>query len=199
MAAGTAAAQSLGARGRPRACFAVNGIVLLEWLALCDGDEILSMDDTITGVQWVAFALLVAFAVFGTSNDGDAMDEQIATTECFPSDRDAALADHAWKTLQALIDPLCVEHSPAGQAAHSARWRTATAWRDALHAEDDAAGRRAVAGLADASVKRIACRKVGAHRRVRAEDVLAYRRETESRRRDALDELTARDQELGLQ
>ena len=46
---------------------------------------------------------------------------------------------------------------------------------------------------------RIPCRKVGAHRRVRAEDVLTYRHETESRRRRALDELTARDQELGLQ
>ena len=46
---------------------------------------------------------------------------------------------------------------------------------------------------------RIPCRKVGAHRRVRAADVVAYRRETESRRRLALDDLTARDQELGLQ
>ena len=46
---------------------------------------------------------------------------------------------------------------------------------------------------------RIPCRKVGAHRRVRAEDILTYRHETESRRRKALDELTARDQELGLQ
>ena len=46
---------------------------------------------------------------------------------------------------------------------------------------------------------RIPCRKVGAHRRVRAVDVVDYRRETESRRRAALDELTARDQELGLQ
>ena len=46
---------------------------------------------------------------------------------------------------------------------------------------------------------RIPCRKVGAHRRVRAEDIVAYRSETESRRRSALDELTARDQELGLQ
>ena len=45
----------------------------------------------------------------------------------------------------------------------------------------------------------IPCRKVGSHRRVRVEDVLAYRRETESRRRDALNELTARDKELGLQ
>ncbi len=46
---------------------------------------------------------------------------------------------------------------------------------------------------------KIACRKVGAHRRVRAEDVLAYRRETACRRREALDDLTARDQELALQ
>jgi excisionase family DNA binding protein len=42
-------------------------------------------------------------------------------------------------------------------------------------------------------------RKVGAHRRVRARDILDYRRETESRRRKALDELTAADQNLGLQ
>ena len=46
---------------------------------------------------------------------------------------------------------------------------------------------------------RIPCRKVGAHRRVRSEDILAYRHETEARRRKALDELTARDQELGVQ
>ena len=46
---------------------------------------------------------------------------------------------------------------------------------------------------------RIPCRKVGAHRRVRARDVLEYRRETESRRRKALDDLTAADQSLGLQ
>ena len=46
---------------------------------------------------------------------------------------------------------------------------------------------------------RIPCRKVGAHRRVRVRDVLDYRRETESRRRKALDALTAADQDLGLQ
>ena len=46
---------------------------------------------------------------------------------------------------------------------------------------------------------RIPHRKVGAHRRVRARDLLDYRRETESRRREALDELTAIDQKLGLQ
>ena len=46
---------------------------------------------------------------------------------------------------------------------------------------------------------RIHCRKVGAHRRVRVRDILDYRRETESHRRKALDELTAADQNLGLQ
>ena len=46
---------------------------------------------------------------------------------------------------------------------------------------------------------RIPSRRVGSHCRVRVEDVLAYRRETETHRRKALDELTARDQELGLQ
>ena len=46
---------------------------------------------------------------------------------------------------------------------------------------------------------RIPCRKVGAHRRVRARDILDYRGQTESGRREALDELTATDQELGLQ
>lgn len=46
---------------------------------------------------------------------------------------------------------------------------------------------------------RIPCRNVGAHRRIRARDVLDYRHETESRRRKALDELTAIDQDLGLQ
>lgn len=47
--------------------------------------------------------------------------------------------------------------------------------------------------------QKIAHRKVGTHRRVRAEDVLAYRRETEHARRKALDELTELDQTLGLQ
>ena len=46
---------------------------------------------------------------------------------------------------------------------------------------------------------RIPCRKVGSHRRVRTEDILAWRRETELRRREALDGLTARDQKLALQ
>ena len=45
----------------------------------------------------------------------------------------------------------------------------------------------------------IPCRKVGSHRRARTRDLLDYRRETESRRRKALDKLTSVDQELGLQ
>ena len=47
--------------------------------------------------------------------------------------------------------------------------------------------------------ERIPHRKVGTHRRVRAEDVLTYRRETERARRKALDELTDLDEELGFQ
>ncbi len=47
--------------------------------------------------------------------------------------------------------------------------------------------------------EKIPHRKVGTHRRVRAEDILAYRRESERARREALDELTELDQELGLQ
>ena len=46
---------------------------------------------------------------------------------------------------------------------------------------------------------RIPCRRVGAHRRVRARDILDYRRDAESRRREALDELTALDQDFDLQ
>ena len=47
--------------------------------------------------------------------------------------------------------------------------------------------------------EKIPHRKVGTHRRVRAEDVLAYRRETERARRKALDELTELDEGLGFQ
>ena len=47
--------------------------------------------------------------------------------------------------------------------------------------------------------EKIAHRKIGTHRRVRAEDVLAYRRKAERARREALDELTKLDEKLGLQ
>ncbi|MFQ5791373.1 MAG: excisionase family DNA-binding protein [Acidobacteriota bacterium] len=46
---------------------------------------------------------------------------------------------------------------------------------------------------------KIPSRKVGAHRRVRAEDVLACKREIERKRREVLDELAAHDQKLGLE
>ncbi|MCY4611738.1 MAG: excisionase family DNA-binding protein [Gammaproteobacteria bacterium] len=47
--------------------------------------------------------------------------------------------------------------------------------------------------------RRIPCRITGTHRCVRAKDLLAYRRKTESLRREALDRMTTYDQELGLQ
>ena len=41
-------------------------------------------------------------------------------------------------------------------------------------------------------------RRVGTHRRVRAEDIFRYKRKTEQKRREVLDQLAAYDQELGL-
>lgn len=45
---------------------------------------------------------------------------------------------------------------------------------------------------------KIPSRRVGAHRRVRAEDLLAYRQKDEARRRKVLDELTAEAEKHGL-
>ena len=45
---------------------------------------------------------------------------------------------------------------------------------------------------------RIAFRKVGTHRRVRLDAVIAYKRQAEAERRAALAELAAYDQELGI-
>ena len=47
--------------------------------------------------------------------------------------------------------------------------------------------------------RKIPYRKVGTHRRVRAEDVFAYKREINRKRREVLQELAAHDQELGLE
>lgn len=47
--------------------------------------------------------------------------------------------------------------------------------------------------------KQIDFRKVGTHRRIMAKDVFAYKREIENKRRKALDELSALDQEFGFE
>ncbi|HEY7494702.1 MAG TPA: helix-turn-helix domain-containing protein [Candidatus Tectomicrobia bacterium] len=45
---------------------------------------------------------------------------------------------------------------------------------------------------------KIPYRKVGTHRRIQAEDLLAYKEQTDAKRREALDELAAQAQELHL-
>ena len=136
-----------------------------------------------------------------------------------PSERDAALADRAGRALEPLVEgsrPVSARFgnetvdipAPALRLLQEILERMAHGKGVALtplHAElttNQAAellqvSRTHLVQLLDAG--RIPCRKVGSHRRVRAEDILAWRRETELRRREALDGLTARDQKLGLQ
>ena len=144
------------------------------------------------------------------------------TTTVIPSDRDAALADQAGRELAAWGDG--TDPVPARFGATTAEpveiptlaFRLLKEILDQmahgngvaltpLHAELTT---RQAADLLQVSRThlvqlldegRIPCRRVGAHRRVRARDILDYRRETESRRREALDELTALDQDFGLQ
>lgn len=143
-----------------------------------------------------------------------------ADTACgIPSERDAALAERAGRALETLIDgtqPVSVRFgnetvalpTPAVRLLRDILDRMAHGKGVAITALDAELTTRQAAELLQVSrthlvqlldAGRIPCRKVGSHRRVRAEDILAWRRETESRRREALDELTARDQELGLQ
>ena len=138
------------------------------------------------------------------------------------SDRDAVLAERTGRKLAALLDgtePVSVRFGTVDEESVQIPAQAALLLREIL---DQMARGNAVA-LTPVHVElttrqaadllqvsrtflvrlldegRIPSRKVGSHRRVRTEDVLAYRRDTESRRRDALDELTAHDQKLGLQ
>ena len=144
------------------------------------------------------------------------------TATAIPSDRDVALADRAGRKLAAWGDGTDPVPARFGTATAEPIDIPTSALRllkeildqmahgngvalTPLHAELTT---RQAAGLLQISRThlvqlldegRIPCRKVGAHRRVRVRDVLDYRRETESRRRKALDALTAVDQDLGLQ
>ena len=136
-----------------------------------------------------------------------------------PSERDAALADQAGRALDALIEgtqPVLARFGDETVDLPAPALRLLPEILDCmaqgkgvvltpLHAElttREAAellqvSRTHLVQLLDEG--RIPCRKVGSHRRVRAEDILTWRRETERRRREALDGLTARDRKLGLQ
>ena len=138
---------------------------------------------------------------------------------CIPSERDAALAGRACRALDALIGGIQPVSARFGNETVDLPASALRLLREILdrmaHGEGVAltplhaelttrqaaellqVSRTHLVQLLDAG--RIPCRKVGSHRRVRTEDVLAWRRETELRRREALDELTARDQKLGLQ
>ena len=144
------------------------------------------------------------------------------TATAIPSDRDVALADRAGRKLAAWGDGPDPVPARFGAATAEPIDIPTSALRllkeildqmahgngvalTPLHAELTT---RQAAGLLQISRThlvqlldegRIPCRKVGAHRRVRVRDVLDYRRETESRRRKALDALTAVDRDLGLQ
>ena len=186
-------------------------------------------DDDSEGSAWhrsgVPFALPVALAAFGIHARPDEGGATMATrTEArtaygIPSEHDAALADRAGRALEALAEgtqPVSARFGDKTVDLPASALRLLLEILDRmvhgkgvaltpLHAElttQQAAellqvSRTHLVQLLDAG--RSPCRKVGSHRRVRAEDILAWRRETELRRREALDGLTARDQKLGLQ
>ena len=144
------------------------------------------------------------------------------TATAIPSDQDMALADRAGRKLAAVSDGADPVSARFGAATSEPVDIPTSAVRllkeildqmahgngvalTPLHAELTT---RQAADLLQVSRThlvqlldegRIPCRKVGAHRRVRVQDIVDHRRETESRRRKALDELTAFDQDLGLQ
>ena len=136
-----------------------------------------------------------------------------------PSERDAELAERPGRVLEALVDgnqPVSARFgdktvnlpAPALRLLREILDRMAQGKGVALTPHDTALTTLQAAELLQVSrthlvqlldAGRIPCRKVGSHRRVRAEDILAWRRETEFRRGEALDGLTASDQKLGLQ
>ena len=143
----------------------------------------------------------------------------MAMTIGIPNERDAALADRAGQALEGLADgtrPVSARFrdevvdlpEPALRLLRDILDRMARGKGVALTTLHAELSTRQAAELLQVSRThlvqlldegRIPCRKVGSHRRVRAEDILVWRRETEFRRREALDGLTARDQKLGLQ
>ena len=143
----------------------------------------------------------------------------MAMTIGIPSERDAVLADRAGQALEGLADgtrPVSARFrdevvdlpEPALRLLRDILDRMARGKGVALTTLHAELSTRQAAELLQVSRThlvqlldegRIPCRKVGSHRRVRAEDILVWRRETEFRRREALDGLTARDQKLGLQ
>ena len=146
-----------------------------------------------------------------------------ATETGVPSDRDAALADEAAEKLRKLTEQgdgsepvLAPFGSDTGESIHMPTSailllkailnHMARGNGVALTPLDTELTTRQAADLLQVSRThlvqlledgRIPHRKVGAHGRAR--DLLDYRRDTEFRRREALDELTAIDQKLGLQ
>ena len=186
-------------------------------------------DDSACGAcieaQGAALKLLVALATFMIHVRRDEGVARMTTRTAagmplgIPSERDATLADRAGRVLEALIDgtqPVSARFgdetvdlpAPALRLLREILDRMAHGKGVVLTplqaeltmcqaAELLQVSRPHLVQLLDEG--RISCRKVGSHRRVRAEDILACRRETEFCRREALDELTARDQKLGLQ
>ena len=141
------------------------------------------------------------------------------TAYAIPGERDAALAGRAHRALDTLVDsthPVPARFgeetvelpAPALRLLREVLDRMAHGQGIILTPLDAELTTRQAAGLLQVSRThlvqlldegRIPYRKVGSHRRVRAEDIIAWRRKTEFRRREALDGLTARDQKLNLQ
>ena len=151
------------------------------------------------------------------------MDARIKAEESkLPNDRDSALAARACRQLAALAsgaEPVPARFGEANEAcvelpASAVRLLGEILGQMAqgngvalvpLHAELSVPEVAAMLHVPESHLEklldgeRILCRQSGAQRHVRTESLLAYYRGMELRRREALDEMTAYDQELGLQ